>query len=119
MRLIVSILSFLLVFGCTQKIETKISPPENLIPQEQMVDIFVDLLLYDAILVKKQKRKSKDIDFAKYYLRNSIMEKYNITRQSFEESFNYYAHNFKLMDDIYAEAITKLSKMQGEIETEN
>lgn len=118
MRMIISILSFLLVFGCTQKIETVFDPPENLIPQDQMVDIVVDLLIIDAILVKKQKKKSKDLDFSKYYLHNSIMEKYNITREGFEESFNYYAHNLKVMDEIYAEAITKFSKMQGEIESE-
>lgn len=118
MRLIISILSFMVVFGCTQKVETVVIPPENLIPKDQMVDIVVDLLLYDAILVKKQRKNEKDQDYTKYYLHNSIMEKYNITRESFETSFDYYAHNLKVMDEIYAEAITKLSKMQAEIETD-
>ena len=117
MRLIISILSLLVVLGCTQKIDTTVDPPENLIQQDQMVDIVVDLLIFDAILVKKQKKKSKDVDFSKYYLHNSIMEKYSITRESFEESFSYYAHNLKVMDEIYAEAITKLSKMKDEIES--
>ena len=118
MRLIVGILSFLMVFGCTQKIETVVVPPENLIPQDEMVDIVVDLLFLDAILVKKQKKKSDDLDFSKYYLHNSILEKYNITRANFEDSFKYYSHDLKLMDEIYADAITKLSKMQGEIDSE-
>lgn len=118
MKLITGILCFLLVFGCTHIIETVVEPPENLIPQEQMVNIVVDLLIYDAILVKKQKKKSKDLDFFKYYLHNSVMEKYQITRESFDDSFNYYAHNLKIMDEIYADAITKLSKMQGEIDNE-
>ena len=118
MRVIISILSLLVVLGCTQKLETVADPPENLIQRDQMVDIVVDLVILDAILVKKQKKKSKDLDFTKYYLHNSIMEKYNITREGFEESFNYYAHNLDVMDEIYAEAITKLSKMKGEIESE-
>ena len=118
MRLVLYILSLLLFFGCTQKIETVVIPPENLISQDQMVDIVVDLLIYDAIMVKKQKKNSKDLDSTKYYLHNSIMEKYNITRERFDASFNYYAHDLKVMDGIYAEAITKLSKMQGEIERE-
>ena len=117
MREIIIILSFLVFFGCTQKIETVFDPPENLIQEDQMVDIVVDLLILDAILVEKQKKKSKDLDFSKYYIHNSVMEKYNITRESFEESFNYYAHNLEIMDEIYVEAITKLSKMKDEIES--
>lgn len=111
-------MSILVIFGCTQKIETVVSTPDNLIPKDQMVDIVVDLLIYDAILVDKQRANSKDLDFSKYYLHNSIMEKYNITREGFESSFNYYAHDLKVMDGIYADAITKLSKMKGETDTE-
>ena len=118
MRLILNTFLLLFFLGCTQKIETVATPPENLIPQDQMVDIVVDLLIFDAILVEKQRSNSKDIDSTKYYLHNSIMEKYNITREGFESSFDYYANNLKVMDGIYADAITKLSKMQGEIETE-
>lgn len=118
MRLLISIFALLVFFGCTQKVETVVNTPENLIQQDQMVDIVVDLLILDAILVKKQKKKSKDLDFSKYYLHNSILEKYNITREEFDASFKYYAHNLKVMDAIYAEAITKLTKMQGKIESE-
>lgn len=118
MKLMVSILSLLVIFGCTQKIETVAEPPNNLITQDQMVDIVADLVILDAILIKKQKMKSDDLDSTKYYLHNSILVKYNISRESFDDSFNYYAYNLKTMDDIYAKAITKLSKMQGEIESE-
>lgn len=118
MKLIVSILSLLLIFGCTQKIETSVEPPEDLVPQEQMVDIVTDLFIMEAILIDKQKKKSEDFHFAKYYLHNSILEKYNITRKNFEDSFNYYAHDLKTMDEIYADAITKLSKLQEDVKTE-
>lgn len=118
MRIILSIFFLLVLFGCTQKVETVVTIPENFIQQDQMVDIVVDLLLMDAVLVKKQKKKSKDLDFSKYYLHNSILEKYNITRGEFDSNFTYYAQNLKVMDVIYAEAITKLTKMQGEIDSE-
>lgn len=118
MKVVLSILSILVFFGCTQKIETTVVPPENLIQKDQMVDIVVDILIFDAILLKKQKRSSKDLDSTKYFLHNSIMEKYSINREMFNESFNYYAQNLKIMDEIYADAITKLSMMQSEVETE-
>jgi len=118
MRWIICIFSLLIFFGCTQKIETAVAPPEDLIPRDQMVDIIADLFIMEAILIEKQKKKSEDFHFSKYYIHNSILEKYNITRKSFEDSFNYYAHDLKTMDDIYADAITKLSKMQEEVKTE-
>jgi len=118
MKVTICIFSLLIIFGCTQKVETLITPPENLIQQDKMVDIIVDLLIMDVTLGRKQKKKSKDLDFSKYYLHNSILEKYDITREDFEASFNYYAQHLKMMDAIYAEAITKFSKMQGEINSE-
>ena len=44
------------------------------------------------------------------------MEKYGITREQFETSFNYYLVDLDVMDNIYARAITKLSKMKSEVE---
>ncbi len=118
MKVILIIFSLVVVFGCTQKVETVVEPPEILIQQDKMVDIVLDLIIMDAILVEKQKKKSKDLDFSKYYIHNSILEKHNITREEFEESFRFYAQDLQIMDAIYAEAITKLSKMQGEIDSE-
>jgi hypothetical protein len=112
------VLTLILFVGCTQKVDTEIVPPENLISQEEMVDIVVDLLILDAILLTKQKKKSRDLDQTKYYLHNSILVKYDITRESFEASFNYYAQNLEVMDKIFEEAIIRLSKQQSELDSE-
>lgn len=110
--LAVSILVLLL--GCTHKINENKPKPADLIPKEQMVDIFVDLKIMDAILASKQRKKEQDQQFTKYYLHNSIMEKYGITRDRFERSVEYYQRDLKVLDEIYEEAITKLSKIKSE-----
>jgi hypothetical protein len=100
--------------SCTHKIEEDKPVPNDLIPKEKMVDIYVDLKLMDAILATKQRKKDQDQHFSKYYLHNSVMEKYGITRDQFERSVEYYQRNLKVLDEIYEESITKLSKMKSE-----
>jgi hypothetical protein len=102
------------VLGCTHKIKDSDLVPVDLIPKDQMVDILVDLKIMDAILASEQRKKEQDANDAKYYLYNSIMGKYGITRNRFEESLEYYQKDLKVMDEIYEEAITKLSKMKTE-----
>ncbi|OQX80362.1 MAG: hypothetical protein B6D61_02030 [Bacteroidetes bacterium 4484_249] len=107
-----------LLSGCTQKIQDKAIPPENLIPREKMVDIIVDMELFDAVISSQQKKRinAKEIDNNKYFLHNSILNKYGITRDQFEKSFRYYQIDLDVIDEIFADAITKLSKMKSETE---
>ncbi len=81
-----------------------------------MVDLIVDMRIYDAIVKTKQQTPGSNLNYYRYYLHNSIMEKYSITREQFESSFNYYLIDIDVMDEIYADAITKLSKMKSEVE---
>lgn len=81
-----------------------------------MVDLIVDMRIYDAIIKTKQQTPGSDLNYYRYYLHNSIMEKFGITREQFESSFNYYLVDIDVIDEIYADAITKLSKMKSEVE---
>jgi hypothetical protein len=113
-------LALLVLFsGCTSKIKDSSPEPNDLIPKEQMVDIFVDLKIMDAILASKQRKKETDLHFTKIYYHNSIMEKYGITRDRFVRSFEYYERDLEVLDEIYEEAITKLSKMKSEEDKAN
>lgn len=81
-----------------------------------MVDIIVDLEIYDAIINTESKKKDnkKVVDYKKFHLYNSILEKHNITKDQFNRSFEYYQHDLEYLDGIYADAITRLSKMKSE-----
>jgi hypothetical protein len=110
---------FLGFYSCTSKIEKVYPPPEDLIPQNEMVDIIVDLHLMDAVLQSSQKRGDSEMESKKYYLYESILEKYDITREQFESSMEYYQQNLENIDAIYADVITKLSKLKSEAEIKN
>lgn len=113
------VLVFLFVqSGCTEKVRTKQLPPEDLIPRETMVDVIVDMHLFDAIIWKEQKKRVKEIQYHKNHLFKSILEKHNITANQFENSLNYYQSDMEGFDEIYADVITKLSKTKSETEKE-
>lgn len=106
------------IIGCTHKLEVEEQPPEDLIPRDTMVSIFVDLRLMDAVLNFEQLRGSRHVDDKKYYLYLSVMDKYCITREQFERSFSYYQEDLDQIDQIYADAITRLSLMKSKEEQE-
>lgn len=113
---VIAVLIFLVWTGCTESINEKEPPPPDLIPRDTMVSIFVDLSLMDAVLIYDQKTNNRKVYDVKYYLHNSIMEKYGITRDQFERSFDYYEKDMKTLNGIYADAITRLSKMKSKTE---
>jgi hypothetical protein len=120
---IAGIYSFLLIAvlslgSCTRSVNPIADKPENLIQRDSMVNIIVDLRLMDAILVLKQRKGERDVNDLKYYLNNAILLKYNITRPQFDSSFAYYQNDLKVIDEIYADAITKLTLMKAESEPE-
>jgi len=104
--------------ACTQRYRTEAVPPEDLISKDTMVGIFVDLRLLDAVINLEQKKRNRKTNELNYYLHNSIMEKYDITREQFESSYQYYQHDLEILDDIYMEAITRLSKMKSTVDQE-
>lgn len=100
------------VNACTQKVNKDAEIPAGLIPRDTMVNIFVDLRLLDAVANFEQRKGNRKLDDMNYYLHNSILEKYNITREHFEISYAYYQSDLDVIDGIYADAITQLSMIK-------
>lgn len=117
-RLILFLLFFSLV-SCTQQLKNETPIPDNLIPRETMIDIILDMHLYDAIVSIHQKKSAKNNVKRSVHIHNSILEKYSITREQFELSYNYYQNELKIIDELYAKAITELNKMKMEQEQED
>jgi hypothetical protein len=107
----------LVLASCTGKMDKKIDAPADLIHRDSMVNIIADLMRMDAIVFFEQRKgtiiKTNDISL---YLHNSIMEKYEITRKQFEDSFNYYQHDMEEFDRLIADVITRLTILKTEAE---
>jgi len=116
--IIIGLFTFLLIQGCTQHVEVKFEQPADLIPRDSMVDIIVDLQIMESILTKEQKTGRRQVTDDQYYLYNSVMDKYHLTRERFKRSFDFYQGDLEVLDKIYADAITKLTKMKTSVSLE-
>lgn len=120
-RKTVAALFFLVALGfaaCTQKVNKEMEPPADLIPRDTMVSIFVDLRLLDAVVNAEQRKSNPKLQDVNYFLHNSILEKYKITREQFEASYTYYQTDLAVLDGIYADAITRLSLLKTKTQQE-
>lgn len=102
--------------GCTGKMEKKIDAPADLIHRDSMVNIMADLKLMDAIVFFEQRKGTLKTNEITFYIHNSIMEKYLITREQFEDSFNYYQQDLAEFDRLIADVITRLTILKTEAE---
>lgn len=92
------------MFSC-QSVENA-EKPDNLIPEDKMVNLITDLLKLDA---------SESFSKAEFEKRNVttkelIFEKYNIDSLQFTESSEYYAEDFKVNRRIYDSVLDRLNK---------
>lgn len=116
---ILYLLAFILLLiqpACTRKLVDESVPPNDLIPQEQMVDIILDLHVYDAIMNTMKRKPKKAQKEESFYLYNSVIEKHNISREQFRASFKYYQQDMEVMDKIYEEVAKKLNIMKSDVE---
>ena len=85
----------MLFFGCNNVIE-KPKKPDNLIPEDKMVEIMYDVfLLNSAKGINKIKLEENGVLPEKY-----IFEKYQIDSLQFANSNNYYAYDTKTYESI-------------------
>lgn len=101
----------LLLFACAPK---KPIAPDNLLNQTQMSDIITEMHLADAIASGSKSGNVDSVNMEAVSLNAYILEKHQLTREQFMESFDFYRQNPVLMDSMYAEVITKLSSKEME-----
>lgn len=101
----------MLFFGCNNVIE-KPKKPDNLIPEDKMVEIMYDVfLLNSAKGVNKIKLEENGVLPEKY-----IFEKYQIDSLQFANSNNYYAYETKTYESILNRIKDKIEIYRKEYE---
>jgi len=114
MKNIIIITLTLLLVACNNEKKT----PEYVIPQEDMVDIIIDMHITDGLLtLNKVRRNLAKKDTANYY--DQVFESYGYNRADFDTSVYYYSMNINDYDKIYAEVLNKLNEMETELKQEN
>lgn len=100
---------FLLLFFLISCQDIKHTPkPDDLIPEDKMVDVLVDIsLLHGARSYNKTLLEQKGVQPYNY-----LWEKYRIDSTRFERSSNYYADNPRRYEKIYERVKIRLETLQ-------
>jgi hypothetical protein len=103
------------IFSCgdSKSIDEK-NKPENLISVEKMIDIIVDVQLVEASLIKKR-GKNEDTDFYSNNFYENIFKKFNITKDQYDLSLEYYKNNIEVFEKIYQKVSDSLLIIKKEI----
>ena len=106
-----SFLVALLIISCAQTVNEK--KPADLIPEEKFADVMVDVrLLEGAYAGDFQRVDSSEFTMGEYY--EQLFARHQITRLSFLESSEYYAHDAEKMLRIETEVGKKLEILSAE-----
>jgi len=100
-----------LFFSCNPSIE-KPKKPDNLIPEDKMVDIMYDMYILNSAKGVNKKLLELNGIMPKEY----IYEKYSIDSIQFAESNNYYVYNTKTYESILNEIAKKIDVKKKEYE---
>jgi len=79
-----------------------------------MIDILIDVQLIEASLIKKR-GKNEDTDFYSHYYYKNIFKKFNITKDQYDLSLEYYKNNIEVFEKIYQKVNDSLLIIKKEI----
>ncbi len=110
------ILFIFLILSCSLE-QKKISIPDSIISQDSMVHILTDVHIQEAIMnqYSMEGRHMKINPLKQYQL---IFDKYNISKERYDSSYQFYLDNPTLLNKIYENVVIELTKKQTEIEQE-
>ena len=107
---VIVLIVFLIACGNSKK------SPDYVIPNSDMIEIFIDIHIADGIFSINQVRRELAKDSVNYY--NSILEKYGYSRHDFDTSLFYYSKNINKYDEIYETVLNRLSEMETKLKEE-
>lgn len=108
MKILVSLLVILVsLFSCQKKQKGK--KPDDLIPQEKMVEVLTELsLLQGARSYNRSLLEETGLKTETY-----LWDKYDIDSLQFVRSSNYYAENYRLYENIYDKVKERLEVLKA------
>jgi Domain of unknown function (DUF4296) len=110
------IASLILISSCSDGIKRK-DAPDNLIPEDQMVEVIKELVKLEAYI------KTEYVSVAKFHKvminsGDSLLAAHDLDKETFEKSLEYYGSRPDEMEVIYSEALDELNKELGELQAE-
>ncbi len=103
----------MLLFACSNN-EVRVDIPDTVLSEQKMVEVMRDIHLSEATM------NLNAFDPGKTAVENpspglNVLKKNNITKQQYDESFDFYSQHPLLLNKVYELVLNDLSKMQAEV----
>ncbi|MFN7014069.1 MAG: DUF4296 domain-containing protein [Bacteroidia bacterium] len=114
-KILVFLFIAILLFSSCSLEKKEISIPDYVITQDSMVHILADVHIQEAMMnqYSQEGRHMKMNPIKQYQL---IFDKYNISKERYDSSYQFYLDNPSLLNKIYENVVIELTKKQAEIE---
>lgn len=109
MNKITFILFLLIIASCKSDNEL----PAGVLPEDKMVDLMVEMEIIQATLKYDAASEGLNPNYIKAF--NKVFESYNIDKDGFNNSMDYYCSEPLKVRKIYDKVIVKLSENQGQL----
>jgi hypothetical protein len=116
MKSLLPLLLFSVLFSCTPIEDQRVSIPSDVLPEEKMAQVMVDVHLLEAALSVGTYGKD-NMTLQNIRPSSDILKKNGVTKQQYDQSFEFYSRNPKLLGEVYDLVLNDLSKMQAEVMT--
>lgn len=112
LKVISSVLFCVLLFACSD--ETVVNIPDTVLPKQKMAEVLMDVHLLESSMnlnVYNMDRIAAENTTPGF----DILRKNSVTKQQFDQSFDFYSQHPALLNEIYDSVLNNLSKMQAEV----
>lgn len=112
LKVINSVMLCVLLFACSD--ETVVNIPETVLPKQKMAEVLMDVHLLESSMnlnVYNMDRIAAENTTPGF----DILKKNNVTKQQYDQSFDFYSKHPALLNEIYDSVLNNLSKMQAEV----
>lgn len=111
-RKTIFIFTCLFLLACAE--QKKEGIPSDILSKQKIADVMLDMHLLEAAMSLNTYRPDiiKNGDPAASF---DVFDKHKITKDQYNESFEYYAQHPELLNEVYQIVLENLSKMQAEV----
>lgn len=117
-KILFLIFATLLLTSCyTSHEKTLLAKPDDLIIRDSLINLLAEIELIESAIRDKQ-NLGHEIDDLNEAFYATVFKKYNVSKEQFNRSMDYYKQDLNEMNDIYEDVITRLSVIESEVQHE-
>ena len=108
-------ISFFITFSSC--VSDEVSIPDHVIQRDTLIELLAEIQIMEALQQITADRQKLEFDIIEGY--EWELEKYNVSKQRFITSMEFYSRHQNLFEDIYSDVIIRITEIEAEFTSKN